>query len=155
MKPLEQITPNGDEQPREAGVQGKDNRLVDRSGVIEDPNAKVEAAKEATELRAQLEEINPKIEQLNRKMEAVMKSPLTDRESTEREAYAQKMIADAEQSGSHPEITQRIGEVAREQFENKVRTQHIMNSPQGQELERLKNRKFDMEERLRQIESGE
>lgn len=153
MKPLEQIQPDGEEQHWEAGSQAKDKNLEDRSGEIEDPTAKAEAAKEAAELRAQLEEINPKIEQLNRKMELVMKSPLTDRESAERDAYVQKMKADAERDGSHPEITQRIGEVAREQFEKNVRTQHIKNSPQGQELERLKTRQFDMQERLQQLES--
>ncbi len=117
--------------------------------------AAAELRQEAAETREELNRITPRIEQLTRLLESAKKAPLTDAERKLQEATVEKAMLDAKRMGSDEDIAARIGKVTREHFTSDLRTSQIAESPQGRELERLKNRQFDLEERLRQIESGE
>lgn len=128
---------------------------LEAAGEIDEKTSKAEHAEEAAELRGELEQISPRIEHLTRLLEAVKKAPLNDEEQKAREAKVEKGIADAKAMGSDEAIAQRIGAVMKEQFAGNLRASQIIDSPQGQELEHLKNRQFDLEERLKQIESDE
>ncbi len=114
-----------------------------------------EGAQEARELRRDLAAIKNRIEELAAAVKAMKLAPLTTEEVAARAAKILRMVNDSEARGSHPEITDRIRKVAGEQFDKMVFERQVAESPEGRELERLKNRQFDMNDRLAQIESGE
>ena len=118
-------------------------------------SAAEEQRQEAIEAKSELDRITPRIDQLTRLLEAAKKAPLTDEEKKLQQAKVDKAMEDAKRLGSDEDIALRIGKVTREHFAPDLRAGQISDSPQGRELERLKNRQFDLEERLRQIESGE
>ncbi len=110
-----------------------------------------ELEQEVAELRDELKKLTPRVEQLTRLLEAAKKAPLTDAERKLQEEKADKAVRDAKRSGSDDDIALRIAKVTRERFTSDLRASQIAESPQGRELERLKNRQFDLEERLKQI----
>ena len=125
------------------------------SGEILDRGSVKAEQEEIRELREQLKAINDQLDPLEHKIEMARKASLTSAETKRLEAHVEKAISEAKRLGSDEDIAARIGQVSKERFLEALRSSHISESPQGRELERLKNRRFDLEERLKQLSPGE
>lgn len=131
------------------------NEKSEASGEFEERLSRTERQGEAQEIRTELQSVKTRIDSLTRTLEAARKAPLTDAERQRMKEEAAKAIDNARNLGSHDDIAARIGRVTEQQFAENLRAGQVADSPQGRELERLKNRQFDLEERLGQLESGE
>ena len=129
--------------------------FVEKGSEKADEVVSEELKQEAIEAREELKKITPRIEQLTRLLEAAKKAPLTDEERKAQEAKVEKAMKSAKEMGSDEDIAARIGKVTREHFMSDLRASQIAESPQSRELERLKNRQFDLQERLKEIDPEE
>lgn len=125
------------------------------SGAFEERLSKAERENELGEVRTELESVNARIASLTRTLEAAKKAPLTEEERRQMKEKARKAFDDAKKLGSDDDIAARISRVTEQQFPENLRAGQVADSPQGRELERLKNRQFDLEGRLNQLESDE
>jgi hypothetical protein len=125
------------------------------SGAFEERLSKAERENELGEVRTELESVNARIASLTRTLEAAKKAPLTEEERRQMKEKARKAFDDAKKLGSDDDIAARISRVTEQQFAENLRAGQVADSPQGRELERLKNRQFDLEGRLNQLESDE
>ena len=134
-----------DRPPKGEGAQGEESENEKEPGFAE--------------LRATLKEIEARIEALSRTLGAANKSTtLTEQEETDRDAKGAQAAQNALESGANEDFARRIERVTKQQFVERLlhdRKQQIAESPQSREIDRLKIRKFDVEERMRQILSGE
>jgi hypothetical protein len=125
------------------------------SGAFEERLSKAERENELGEVRTELESVNARIASLTRTLEAAKKAPLTEEERRQMKEKARKAFDDAKKLGSDDDIAARISRVTEQQFAENLRAGQVADSPQGRELERLKNRQFDLEGRLNQLGSDE
>ncbi len=125
------------------------------SGISESREVRTERAEEIQAIKQELEPILARIAQLTRLIEAAKKAALTDRESRAVQEKAERIAQNEVDRGTDQEFAARIGKIAAQQLIDELHTRHIGDSPQGRELERLQNRRYDLEARLEQLESEE
>jgi hypothetical protein len=125
------------------------------SGEFLDQGSVQREQEEVRELQEHLKAINDQLGPLEHKIAMARKASLTNAEEKRLEAHVEDAVSKAKKLGSDEDIAARIGRVSRERFVEDLRASQISESPQGRELERLRNRKFDLEERLKQLGSGE